>query len=91
MYCCFTICFIGFIPGISSQSATIISTKDSPQATYAAAMIERSLVKKGYFITEAKADYVITLAVNAGTLTSEAYSIVPERKRLRLPGAIQGD
>lgn len=86
MLCCLIISLIGFVPIGYSQTVNILYSKSSPQATYAAGMIEKSLMKKGYSLTGSKADFLINVAINPAQLGSEAYSIVTNRKKITITG-----
>lgn len=69
-----------------SQSVHIVYTKAQPQAAYAAQMLTKSLVRKGVTVKEAKADFVINLAVDSTKVGKEAYLIVNEGKRISVTG-----
>jgi hypothetical protein len=83
---CFIVCCIGFIQAGFAQRVHIQRINDSPQAQYAAGLLERSLSGQGYALKEAPADFEIMLAVNAGTLGPEAYSIIPAGKKITITG-----
>src|SRR5687768_7677440 len=63
---CFLVGFLGIFQASLAQSVSIANQVKSPQASYAAAMLEKYLVKQGYTLKKAPADYVITLNVNTG-------------------------
>jgi len=78
--------FIGCIHLSFAQSFNILYSKDSPQAVYAARMLEKTLLKRRYLLKKVPADYSISLSVDAGKLKSEAYSILPEAKKIAITG-----
>lgn len=80
------IVFIGLAHLTFSQSVSLLYDHALPQTKYAAQMVEKSLLERGYSLKETPSDYVISLAVNAGKLGSEAYAIVPEGKKITITG-----
>lgn len=58
-----------------SQKVNIVYDKSSPQANYAAEMLGKTIITKGYTLINAKADIVITLSANSNQLKEEAYAI----------------
>lgn len=78
--------FVVLIQTALSQTVYLQYDKSLPQATYAAEKLKRALLKKGYLLKEEHADYTINLAVQAADLSSEAYSIQPERKTIAITG-----
>lgn len=78
---------IGFIPFGFSQSVNIVITKSSVQSAYAAKMLETALSKKGYsLLKNSKADFEVNLTVNSGKLSSEAFSVVINGKKISITG-----
>ena len=69
-----------------SQQVTIVFDKASPQANYAAGMLEKTLIAKGYTLNAAKANFVITLSINTKQLKEEAYSIQANNKTISITG-----
>jgi len=80
------IVFIGLAHLAFSQKVVLLYNKTLPQAIYAARMIEKSLLERGYLLKEAQADYEISLSVDAGKLKSEAYSILQKGKKITING-----
>jgi hypothetical protein len=70
----------------NSQTVQIFFAKPSPQATYAASMLEKSLHQKGYVVKESKPDYQVTLEMDSVKLGSEAFSIVNNGKKISITG-----
>ncbi len=86
--CCLVVCINLFIPGIFSQSFSILQSMNSPQAEYAEGMIRRALAEKKYLVKESKADFVIRIVVNAA-LQNEAFDILPAGKTITITGGDQ--
>ena len=80
------VALFGILPFAFSQAVNIVYSKASPQSSYAAEMLGRSLSKRGYTLKEAKADFVIGLAIQSGQPGAEAYSIVTEGKKITVTG-----
>ncbi|MDB5245941.1 MAG: hypothetical protein JWQ40_335 [Segetibacter sp.] len=84
--CLLIIALTGFIPSAFSQAVHLVYSKASPQATYAAGVIKKSLTAKGYTLKESEADFEIHLSVNTGNLQSEAFSVVTAAKKISITG-----
>src|SRR4028118_540528 len=82
----FVVVFIALAHLTFSQRVSLQYNKSTPQTIYAARMLEKSLLERGYSLKETQPDYVISLSVNAGKLAGEAYSIVPEGKKITVNG-----
>jgi hypothetical protein len=82
----FTVCFIGCIHIVFSQGVSLQYDNAAPQAVYAAERLEKCLLEHGYTFKEGPVDYVVNLAVDAEKLGSEAYSILPEGKKIMVTG-----
>jgi len=83
----FILCFLMVIPFGFSQSVNIIYSNTSMQATYAAGMLQKALENKGYSLTTgSKSDFEINLAVNSQSLTSEAFSVMINGKKITITG-----
>lgn len=82
----FIVCFIGCFHLVFSQSVNILYSNDLPQTVYAAEMLEKSLLERGYLLKEEQADYMISLAVDVQNLGSEAYSIILEGENITVTG-----
>lgn len=82
----FIVCFIG-LPHLSvSQNVYLLYDTSLPQAKYAAQQMEKSLLKHGYLLTGADAHFMINIAVDNKNLHSEAYSIIPDGKKITVTG-----
>ncbi|MEJ7828907.1 MAG: glycoside hydrolase family 20 zincin-like fold domain-containing protein, partial [Segetibacter sp.] len=82
----FIVCFIG-LPHLSvSQNVYLRYDTSLPQAKYAAQLIEKSLLEHGYLLTGAETGYMINIAVDDKNLHSEAYSIIPDGKKITITG-----
>lgn len=86
-----TVCFLvsilfGCFSFTFSQPVNIVYDKASPQATYAAEMLGKTLHSKGYTLNNTKAAIVITLSTNAKQYGEEAYTIKANGKRLTVTG-----
>ena len=82
----FIVLFTGLVNSANSQTIHLQYDTSSSQAEYAAKMLVKSLVKKGYQIKNKQADYSIALIIEANTLSGEAYSILPEDKKITIKG-----
>ncbi|MDT0687740.1 hypothetical protein [Autumnicola psychrophila] len=88
LFVCFFLCFIGSIYSGFSQNVYLLYDQDVPQEEYAAKMLKQALLEQEYSILEEQTgyDYLISIAVNAVNLGSEAYSIIPEGKIITIYG-----
>ncbi|MHA4844122.1 glycoside hydrolase family 20 zincin-like fold domain-containing protein [Flavitalea antarctica] len=75
-------------PGFS-QAVNIVYDKASPQSMYAAKMLEKAILSKGYRLNTSKADLVITLSTNASQFAEEAYAILADQQSLTVTGGDQ--
>ena len=82
----FIACFIGFPYLAVSQNVHLFYDKSLPQAVYAAGQIERALLQQGYLLKVEPADYSINIAVDSSMLTSEAYSIITNGRKITVAG-----
>jgi hypothetical protein len=80
------ICLIGLAHSAVCQNVKLLYDNSLPQASYAADMLEKSLLQGGYTVKEGQADYTIAIAIDASKLGSEAYSIVRERTDITING-----
>jgi hypothetical protein len=82
--------FIGFFICIvhlaSSQGVSLMYDTSLPQALYASERLEKSLLEQGYLLKDEQANYLISLELDAQNLDSEAYSILPEGKKITVTG-----
>jgi hypothetical protein len=85
--CCFLISvLLGCFSFAFSQKVNIVYDKASPQAKYAAEMLEKTIITKEYTLNNAKADIVITLSTNSNQLKEEAYAIRTNSKTIIITG-----
>jgi hypothetical protein len=77
--------FILTTPAVA-QSVRLSYDKSLPQAVYAAGMLEKSLLKKGYILKPDGATYTISLVVKNQDLVSETYTIQPEGENITITG-----
>jgi hypothetical protein len=80
------ICLIGLAHLAVCQNVKLLYDNSLSQASYAADMLEKSLLQCGYTLKEGQADYTISIAIDASKLDSEAYSIVGERTHITING-----
>jgi hypothetical protein len=66
----------------------ILYKKDVPQIEYAARKLTEALIDRQYEIIHVRTDYdfIISLAVHTGRLGPEAFSIIPEGKKITIYG-----
>jgi len=69
-----------------AQSVVIEYDRTSLQQHYAAEMLKKSLVEIGYSIQKRQAEYSITLAVDSQKLSTEAYFIKPDGRKISIVG-----
>lgn len=77
------------LPGTAwAQSVFVLYEKDMPQIEYAARKLTDALIERHYDITDAHTDYdfLISLTVHPDQLGDEAYSIIPEGKKITISG-----
>ena len=80
---------LGLLVFLSSSFAQVVRLQyeASPQETYAADVLKKSLTKKGYIIdNNSKPDYTISLKLNATSLGKEAYALGLEGKNITIEG-----
>src|SRR5688572_8163952 len=81
------ILFALFLTSLShGQRVHIQYEKSLRQANYAAEVLKLAVLKRGYILNASQPDYTIILNVNASNLTKEAYSILPEGKKITIDG-----
>jgi hypothetical protein len=83
---CLLVVLTGLAQAAFSQKVNVLYARDSPQASYAALMLEKTLRQQGYALPGAQADVEISLSVDAGKLGPEAYAILPQGKRILVTG-----
>jgi N-acetyl-beta-hexosaminidase len=87
---CLLICiFLGVLSSGFAQAVNIVYDKASPEANYAANILEKAILSKGYKLNNTKADLVITLSINAKQFDEEAYAILAEKRSLTVTGGDQ--
>jgi hypothetical protein len=69
-----------------AQAVELIYTKSSAQQSYAAHVLEKALLQKGYSLENANAGFVISLNINTDHLGSEAFSVQPGAKKIAISG-----
>lgn len=84
---CFLIgTLLGCFSAAFSQPVRLVYDKASPQANYAAEKLEKSIMVKGYTITNSQAAIVITLSTNSRQLGEEAYQIQANGSKIAVTG-----
>lgn len=83
---CIIISLSGFMRAGFSQSVHIAYSKASLQEAYAAGMVEKSLLKKGYSLKGSNPEFEIRLTINKEKLGSEAYSVVRDKNKITVTG-----
>ncbi|HEX6223009.1 MAG TPA: hypothetical protein VFZ52_01275 [Chryseolinea sp.] len=74
------------ISSATGQRISIQYDKTVPQANYAAGLLKFSVLKRGYILNDIDADYQIVLQANSSGMAKEAYSIVPEGRKIAIMG-----
>lgn len=71
-----------------SQNVYLLYDAEIPQANYASERLEVALEEQGYTVMKERAgyDYLLNIGVNAVTLGSEAFSIIPENRVISIYG-----
>jgi hypothetical protein len=78
--------FTVFFYSANSQTIQLQFDTSFSQAKYAAGMLRKCLEKRGYTIKEKEAVFIIDIVINANDLRSEAYTILPENKKITIKG-----
>jgi hypothetical protein len=81
-----TIVFFSFLSFAFSQTVKLTYSKTSPRATYAADILRKVLIQKGYVLNDTSAEYNITLITSTTGLEAEAYSILANSKKIGVTG-----
>ncbi len=76
---------IFFFPTLA-QRISLQFDKSFPQVAYAADVLKKSLLEKGYTLNEAQSDFRIVLSLNNTSLSKEAYTLLPETKAITISG-----
>lgn len=69
-----------------AQRITIQYDRMSAQQLYAAEMLKRTLLRNGYILNDAHPDYTVIFESNVSTLGKEAFTILPEGKKILIQG-----
>lgn len=73
---------------VFSQNVYLLYDEEVPQARYSAERLEAALLEQDYTVMEERTgyDFLLNIGVNAVTLGSEAYSIIPEDRVISVYG-----
>jgi hypothetical protein len=82
----FIILIVCFSYTANSQTVALQYDTSSTQVKYAAKTLAKALVKRGFQIKDDQAHYSIALLIETDTLSGEAYSILPEEKKIIIKG-----
>ncbi|MES2647958.1 MAG: hypothetical protein V4717_13850 [Bacteroidota bacterium] len=85
----FGILFYIFIACMSvsiAQAVELIYVTSSPQQSYAAQVLKKALLQKGYSLEKSNNGFVISLNINAKLLESEAFSVLPGATKITITG-----
>jgi hypothetical protein len=69
-----------------AQRVSVQYEKQLPESNYAADILKMSLLKRGYILNDLEPDYQIKISLNSNTLGKEAYTILPEGKKILIEG-----
>src|SRR5688572_31707617 len=78
--------FLLIICSASAQRVSVQYNYTLPQAKYAAEILKFSVLKRGYILNDGESDYQIVLLVNAAGLGKEAYTLMPEGRKITIVG-----
>ncbi len=70
----------------AAQRVSVQYNYTLPQANYAAEILKFSVLKRGYILNDGESDYQIILQVDSTGLSKEAYTLVPEGKKITIVG-----
>ena len=79
-HCFFISILLGCFSSAFSQPVSIVYDRSSPQSKYAADMLQKALVSKGYKLNNTKAEFIITLSMNAKQLRKRPTEYVQTAK-----------
>lgn len=82
---CFILGLAGMVTNSFSQTIGVSYAQGSPRQEYAAGVLEKSIIKKGYGYKKSGAEFVINFLIDKA-LGSEAFSIQPSAKRITVSG-----
>jgi hypothetical protein len=71
---------------VSAQSVSLHYDTTTSQVNYAAKVLKKFLMKQGYSMQKAPADYSISLVMNPEKLKAEAYTVQPKNKSIIITG-----
>lgn len=74
------------IHSAKAQRVSLQYDKSLPQVNYAADVLKMSFLKSGYILYDIEPDYTVTLSINSAILGKEAFTILPEGKRITIEG-----
>jgi hypothetical protein len=77
---------VTFVSTSYSQSVSMQYDTKSPQATYAAKMLEKALTSKGHKTGGTKTDYIITINQDPKNFASEAFAITVAQNKITVTG-----
>lgn len=83
------ICYLVLVLTVGTTTAQRVSLefdKSLPQAGYAADVLKKTLLKRGYILNDLQPDYSIVLTVDNTSLGKEAFLISPEGKKITVHG-----
>ena len=69
-----------------AQRISIQYDQSLPQANYAAELLKFSVLKRGYILNDGHPDYRIVLQLDSSALGKEAYTLLPEAKKITIEG-----
>jgi hypothetical protein len=69
-----------------AQRISIQYDESLPQAKYAAELLKFSVLKRGYILNDGDPDYQIVLQIKSTGLGKEAYTLLPEAKKIAIVG-----
>ena len=82
---CFIISIVASLSYSIAQSVSIIYDNTSPQQSYAAAVLEQTILKRGYSLKKSGEDYLVNFRIDK-KLGSEAFSIQTSSRHITITG-----
>jgi hypothetical protein len=71
---------------VTAQSVSLQYDTSSVHSKYAVKMLRQALMEKGYSAQKKEADYSILITIDSQSLNSEAYTLLPEGKKITITG-----
>ncbi len=71
---------------VNAQRVSVQYDKERAESNYAADILKMSLLKRGYILNDLEPDYQIKISLNSNALVKEAYTILPEGKKILIEG-----